>query len=183
MRAIINPARPVAREPDSPSYRSTTLKCSEMPLFATSSGHIGASDERDGDVMPTDQRIARVEISSLLSVQINGWPLQRSGTGRIRKVMGDRHTFDSTAPSPSGDILPSRVCRLIALGTLHERSVDENFRLAPARRRRPSESVGGGTRLIWPAPRADRSLSQRHEAGRDIGRLRRSAGFTEQGAV
>jgi hypothetical protein len=124
------------------------------------------------DVTPTDQRIARVEISSLLSVQIDKPPAPASGTGRIEKVMGDRRAFDRTAPGPSGDIFPARASRPIALGILHERSVDE-IRLTPAGRRRPSESVGGGNKTNLAGPRGDRSLSQRHEAGRHIRRLGR----------
>ena len=66
--------------------------------------------------------------------------------------MGDRRGFDRTAPGPSGDILLARSSRLIALGILHGRSVDE-IRLASARRRRPSEGVGGTnkTNLAGPA--------------------------------
>ncbi len=116
--------------------------------------------------------IARVEISSLLSVQINEPPAPVSVTGRIGKVLGDRRAFDRTAPGQSGDILPARASRLIALGILDERSVDA-IRPARARRRRPSESVSGGNKTNLGGPRGDRSLSQRHEAGRLIGRLRR----------
>lgn len=96
--------------------------------------------------------------------------------------MGDRRAFERRAPSPSRDVLPVRASHLIALGVLHERSVDE-IRSAPARRRRPSESVGGSkTNLALARPRGNRSLSQRHEAGRCIGRLRRSTGFTDAGS-
>jgi hypothetical protein len=86
--------------------------------------------------------------------------------------MGDRRECDRTAPGPSRDILPARASRLIALGILHDGSVDA-IRPAPARRRRPSESVGGGYKTNLGGPRGDCSLSQRNEAGRHIGRLRR----------
>jgi hypothetical protein len=86
--------------------------------------------------------------------------------------MGDRSTFDRTAPDQSGDILPGRVSSLIVLGVLHGRSVDE-IRLAAAGRRRPSENVGGGNKTNLAGLRGDRSLSQGRQAGRQIGRLRR----------
>src|SRR5208283_1721717 len=123
---------------------------------------------RDRDFSPVEQRIARVEISSLLGVYIDEPPAPASGTGRIEKVMGDRRAFDRTAPGPSRDILAGQT-RLIALGVLHGYSVDA-VRLVQASRRRPRESVGGGNLA---GLRGERSLSQRHEAGRHIGPLRR----------
>jgi len=114
----------------------------------------------------------QIEISSPLSVQINELPAPASGTGRIKNVMGDCREFDRMAPSPSGEIMPARGSCLIALGILYGRSVDEIFP-SLERRRRPSESVSGGNQANLAAARGDRSLRQRHEAGRHIGRLLR----------
>jgi hypothetical protein len=104
-----------------------------------------------------------------LSIDINEPPAPASGTGRIKKVMGDRRAFDRMAPGPSGEILPAGGSCLIALG---RRSVDA-ICPAPARQRRPSESVGGGNKTNLSGPRGDRPLSKRHEAGRHIGRVDR----------
>jgi hypothetical protein len=106
-----------------------------------------------------------------LSIDINEPPAPAGRTGRIKKVMRDRRAFDGMAPAPSGEILPSRASGLIALGILYDydRSVDAICPV-PARRRRPSESVGGGNKTHLAGPRGDRSLSKRHEAGRHIGR-------------
>jgi hypothetical protein len=107
-----------------------------------------------------------------LSIDINEPPAPASRTGRIKKVMGDRRAFDGMAPAPSGEIPPARASCLIALGILYERSVDA-IRRAPARRRRPSESVGGGNKAYLTGPRGERFRSKRHEAGRHIGRINR----------
>jgi len=107
-----------------------------------------------------------------LSIDINEPPAPASWTGRIKKVMGDRRAFDGMAPAPSGEIPPVRASCPITLGTLYERSVDA-ICPAPARRRRPSESAGGGNKTHLAGPRVYRSLSKRHEAGRHIGRINR----------
>ena len=94
----------------------------------------------------------RVEMSSLLSVQINESRARAGGTSRIGKVMGNRRAFDRRAPGPSGDILPARAPCLIALGILQGCAVDA-IRPAPACRRRPRECVGRGNRTNLPGPR------------------------------
>jgi hypothetical protein len=107
-----------------------------------------------------------------LSIDINEPPAPASRTGRIKKVMGDRRAFDRMAPGPSGEIFPARASCLSALRILYGRPVDA-ICPAPARRRRPSESVGRGNNTNLARPRGDRSLSKRHEAGRHIGRVDR----------
>jgi hypothetical protein len=111
-------------------------------------------------------------ISSLLSVQINEMPAPARGTGRIRKVMSDRRFFNRSAPGPPRDVLPARAGSLIARGSLDGRSVDA-IRPAPARRRRPSESVRGENKTSLAGPCGDRPLSQRYETGRHLVRLGR----------
>jgi hypothetical protein len=107
-----------------------------------------------------------------LSVQIDEPPAPASETGCVGKAMGDRRDLERTAPGPSGDIFPGRGSGLIVLGILDKCCVDA-IRLAPARRRRPGESVAGGNKTNLAGPRGDRPLSQRHQAGRDLGHLRR----------
>lgn len=124
-----------------------------------------------GNASPIDQRIARMEITSLLRVYVNEPPAPASRSGRIEKVIGNRRAFGRTAPGPSGYVLASRG-RVIALGVLHGCSVDP-IRLVQARRRRPRESAGGGNKANLPGLGSDRSPSQRHEAGRRICRVRR----------
>jgi hypothetical protein len=116
---------------------------------------------------------------ALLSVQVNEPPAPASGACRIKKVMGDSRALDRMAPGPSGEILPARASCFIALGILYEHSVDA-ICPAPRRRRRPSEGVGGGNKTDLARPRGDRSLSERHEASRHIGRVDRIQRRREQ---
>src|SRR5579862_2574457 len=109
------------------------------------------------------------------SVYIDEPPAPASGTDRVGKVMGDHRIFNREAPGPSRDVLPVRASRLIALRIVHWRSVDA-IRRVPPRRRRPSESVGGGNKTILAGPLGDRSLSQKHQTGRHILHLRRIDG-------
>src|SRR5579872_6647729 len=112
-----------------------------------------------------------IEISSVLRVHINEPAGPASGTARVKKVMGARVAFDRMAPGPSREILPARTSCLIARRIFYKRSVDA---ICPVpRRRRPSESVGGGNNTNLAGPRGDRSLIKRHEAGRHIGRIDR----------
>ena len=87
--------------------------------------------------------------------------------------MGDRGALDRMAPSPSGaKILPGRAARPIALGILYGRS-GEAISAALAGRVRPGESRSGWSKTNLVGARGNSSLSERHEAGRHIGRLRR----------
>ncbi len=70
--------------------------------------------------------------ASSLGVHIDDTPPPASGIGRIQKIVGDRRACDKMAPCPAGDVLPARAARLVALGILYGRCVDER-RLASAR--------------------------------------------------
>ncbi len=136
-----------------------------------------------GDVATTESgraRLAGIEISSPLrvriiplSVHIDEEAFPASGSGRIKKVMGDCGEFDRMAPGPSGERLPAGACCRIPLGILYGGCVDVIWAALAGRRRRPSESVGGGNNTNRTGPRGERSRSKRHEAGRHIGRVDR----------
>jgi hypothetical protein len=116
-------------------------------------------------------RIAVVAISWALRIYVNKSPAPASRSGRIEKVMGNRRACDRSAPGQSRDVLASRG-RRIAVRILHECSVDPiGFVLAC--RTRPGESVAGGNKTTLAGLAGDRSRSQRHNAGRPIGRPRR----------
>jgi hypothetical protein len=126
-----------------------------------------------GDVTPTDQRIAKVEISSLSSVQINepSAPNQwdrphRKGNGRPPYFLQDgSRPIQKHTPSPS-----------VPVSSLLESSTIVSYmRFASPRRVEdsPSESVGGGNKTNLPGP-----PKHHHDPGCPIRRDFRRMGTT-----